>query len=675
MSWRAHVLGMKAVGRITDVGWRRLIEMMDFRSDYYVRGLIDNPNPYAVIRNPHQTRADLHRGAVLFRKHCSGCHGLDGRGGGHAPDIVDRKLDVGASDWAVFRTLEVGIPGTAMMPVAMNDLSRWQIVGYLSQLRRMGQVAPSTTPTATGAVLVTADRLEHARNEPDNWLSYSGAYDGWRHSALKTIDAASVARLGLAWAIQVDAQDMIETSPIVADGVMFLSTPPSNVRAIDATNGSTLWTYQRAIPRDAHDCCGRVNRGVAVLGDAVFVGTLDAHLVAIDSSSGDVRWDVAVAPYADGYTITAAPLAVEDKIIVGVSGGEFGIRGFLDAYDAKTGRRLWRFHTIPAPGEPGNKTWRGESWKTGGGPTWITGSYDSQRRILYWGVGNPSPDFNGATRAGDNLYTNSVVALKVDSGELAWHFQFTPHDEHDWDSNQTPVLVDEQIGAERRPLMLWANRNGFYYVLDRSDGTFIRARAFVPQNWATRIDEAGRPVLSEFGRPSRTGTLTKPGASGGTNWWPPSYSPDTNLIYVPCIELAAVFFNSGDKDELREGHGNQLLGSGTTMAGGDSVQTVVRALHPLTGEVAWERKMPRRQGAGQIGGTMSTAGDLVFVGDYETFYALDASSGAVLWRVNLGGRINAPPVTYAVRGRQFVTIAAGSSIFSFALPASNQEKE
>ena len=664
MAWRLEVVGKKMTGQIHDLSWSELLKMLKPGSGYFVRNLVDDPNPFSVIHDPLTSADDRRQGEAIFKERCAACHGLDGHGG-HAPDIVTRPLRNGDSDWALFRTTQRGIPGTAMAPVALSDDDRWRVVAHLAAMR---QEAEAHASPVIGSIAintnVSSEDIEASRSHPENWLTYSGAYDGWRYSGLDEIKASNVGALTLAWSHQFDAREMIEASPLVVDGVMYLTEPASNVFALDAATGQTLWTYRRSIPDDVAACCGHVNRGVAVLGDRVYVGTLDAHLVALDAKTGKVVWDVEVAPYKSNFTMTGAPLVARGKIIVGVGGGDFGIRGVIDAYDAKTGARLWRFTTVPAPGEDGSDSWSGDSWKIGGGATWLTGSFDPLRGHIYWGIGNPAPDFNGTARLGDNLFTNSVVALDVETGKRVWHFQFTPHDEHDWDSNQIPVLVDRDIGGTHRALMLWANRNGFYYVLDRDTGRMVTARPFAKQNWATEIDPSGRPKLSEFGTPSETGTLTWPGASGATNWWAPSYSPSADLFFVPTLDRPGVFFRRAVDDKPEQGV--ELLGSGVAYA--DAKHTSVIALSPLTGERVWEYSMPARLSAQQrqqIGGILSTAGGVLFVGDAETFYALDAAKGTKLWSVNVGGHINASPVTYAVQGRQLVVIPAGNSLFAF----------
>ena len=350
-------------------------------------------------------------------------------------------------------------------------------------------------------------------------MTYSGAYDGQRYSALDQINAGNVARLKPVWVYQTSDLNKFETSPIVADGIVYISEPPTGAAALDARTGRPLWSYRREMPRDIRPCCGHVNRGPAILDDTLFLGTHDAHLVALDMRTGKVRCDVAVADHKTGYSITVAPLAVRDRVIIGVSGGEYGVRGLIDAYDGKTGRRIWRFWTVPGPGEPGHETWSGESWKSGSAATWITGAYDPESNLIYWGTGNPGPDYNGPIREGDNLYAASIVALDADTGKLKWHFQFTPHDVHDWDSTHVPVLVDAAVRSAPRKLALVANRNGFYYVLDRVSGEYLASAPFAKQTWAQGIDDRGRPLLLPGKEPTADGNAVYPGMHGGTNWF------------------------------------------------------------------------------------------------------------------------------------------------------------
>jgi alcohol dehydrogenase (cytochrome c) len=507
---------------------------------------------------------------------------------------------------------------------------------------------------------VTYERILRADSEPGNWLTYSGNYSGHRYSRLDQIQTGNVARLKTAWVYQVDVLHKIETTPLVVDGIMYLSDPPSNVTALDTRTGRTLWHYTREIPKDVRVCCGQVNRGVAILGDMVIIGTVDAHLIGVDAKSGIVRWDTTVADYTKGYSITVAPLAVKDKVIVGMAGGEYGVRGFLDAYDAKTGKQAWRFWTVPAPGEPGAETWDGESWKTGSATTWVTGSYDPQQNLVFWGTGNPGPDWNGVVRKGDNLYSDCLIALDMDTGKLKWHFQFTPHDDHDWDSVQVPVLVDGTFRGQPRKMVLFANRNGFYYVVDRVSGKYLASHELSKQTWAKSIDDSGRPVVLPGVAPSVAGTTVYPAVAGSTNWFSPSYSPKTNLFYVAAREEGNIYYEG----EAEYKAGSLFNAGGSRSVPGEEPWGAVRALKPHSGEVQWEFKLQRPP----WGGVMSTAGGLVFGGTTQgEVFALDASSGKSLWNFQTGGGVWSNPISYLSGGKQQVAIAAGHSIFAFAL--------
>lgn len=507
---------------------------------------------------------------------------------------------------------------------------------------------------------VPYERLRNAASEPGSWLTYSGEYRSQRYSPLDQINRSNVRRLKIAWLYQIRGRQHFETTPLVFDGVMYLSEPPSDVTALDLRTGRPLWHYRRRIPEGTPVCCGQVNRGVAVLDDQLFVGTIDSHLVALDLKSGRVRWDVPVADFKLGYSITAAPLAVKDKIIVGIAGAEYGVRGFLDAYDAKTGKRAWRFWTTPAPGAAGNETWSGDSWRYGGATTWLTGSYDPELNLLYWGTGNPSPNYNGESRKGDNLYSDSVIALDADSGRLKWHFQFTPHDLNDIDSNQIPVLLDAEYGGRMRKLMLFANRNAFYYVLDRTTGEFLLARPFARQNWAKSIDKNGRPVHNPESEPSVQGALVYPDDDGSANWFSPSYSPRTKLFYQNVREKGAMYYLTGAEYQP----GRMFLGATKRDLTGEEPYGAVRAWNALTGAPVWEFKLHTPPWCGLL----ATAGDLVFSGSMEgDFFALDAATGKPLWRIQTGGEIWSSPISYRHEGKQYIAVAAGSSVITLAL--------
>ena len=507
---------------------------------------------------------------------------------------------------------------------------------------------------------VSYRQIVEAEKNPGLWLTYSGTYSSQRYSRLDQVHRGNVNQLRLKWVHQMKTLVKIETSPLVVDETLYVTKSPSDAMALDARTGRPYWSYERQLPDRISVCCEFVNRGLAILGNRVYLGTLDAHLVALDRKTGAVIWDREVADYRRGYSITVAPLAVKDKIVVGISGGEYGIRGFLDAYDARTGERAWRFYTIPGPGEPGHETWSGDSWKTGGGSTWVTGSFDPELNLIYWGVGNPSPDFDGRKRAGDNLYTDSAIAVDADTGKLKWHFQFTPHDIHDWDAVQIPVLADAPFQGRQRKLILWANRNAFYYLLDRETGEFLLAKQFARQNWAQEIDSSGRPVRIPGMEPSEEGTLVYPGVQGATNWFSPSYSPRTGLFYVNVWELPNLFY----REEQEYDPGNFFFGSIIQGASQEPGYGALRTLNPQTGELMWEYRLHSVPWAG----ILSTAGDLIFSGTSDgQFFALDAQTGRELWVASLGGIISAGPVTYLSEGKQQVAISAGSGLFVFEL--------
>lgn len=508
---------------------------------------------------------------------------------------------------------------------------------------------------------VTYDRLLHPEKEPGNWLTYSGNYAGHRFSPLTQITDQNVAKLRPLWVYQTNSLQKFEVTPLVVDGIMYISEPPSNVTAIDTRTGRPLWKYRRVLPDDLRVCCGQVNRGVAILGDLVFVGTLDSHLLALDAKTGAIRWDAIVADYKIGYSITVAPLVVKDKVVIGVAGGEYGVRGLLDAYDAKTGKRAWRFWTIPGPGEPGNESWKGDSWKSGSGGTWVTGAFDPETNLVYWGTGNPGPDWNGDVRQGDNLYADCLIALDADSGKLKWHFQFTPHDIHDWDATEVPVLVDGEVRGQKRKLLLFPNRNAFYYVLDRVSGQFLLGKPYAKQTWAKGLDDNGRPIRIPGTEPSLQGTKVWPSVAGANNWYSPTYSPKTDLLYVAVREAGSVYYFG----EAEYKPGQRFDGGGFRQIPGEEEWGAVRAFKPTTGEVAWEFKVTSPPYAGLL----STAGNLVFGATNEgQFFALNATTGQPLWRFQATSLlVRSNPMSYSVDGKQYVAMTMGNSLYVFGL--------
>jgi alcohol dehydrogenase (cytochrome c) len=507
---------------------------------------------------------------------------------------------------------------------------------------------------------VSSTRLANAAAEPGQWLMYSGSYRSERFSSLIQISTENVGRLRPVWVYQPPGTGSLETTPVVADNIMYVTSGPASVTALALKSGRPIWEWSRPIPPTVRSLgFPRVNRGVAILDSSVYVGTLDGYLVALDAKSGVERWMVQVGDNSSGHSLTLAPLAVDGKIIVGISGGEAGVRGFLDAYDAKTGKRLWRSWTIPARGEPGNDTWEGESWLRGAGTTWLTGSYDPALKLLYWGTGNPGPDWNGDARKGDNLYTCSLLALDVETGALRWYFQFTPHDTHDWDANQIPVLVDAEINGRPRALVVMANRNAFYYVLDRKSGEFLSGTAYAKQTWAKGLDARGRPIVIPGLDPSEAGTLVYPSLQGSTNWGNPAYSPATGLLYVPVREMGSYYY----KMDLDYRPGTYFTGGGEK-ALVEEAWGAVRALDVKTGRKVWDFRLPSPPWAG----VMATAGGLVFGGSNEgNVFALDAKTGKPLWQFQTGGPVRSGPISFLIDGKQHVAVTGGHAVFVFAL--------
>ena len=514
-----------------------------------------------------------------------------------------------------------------------------------------------------GQVKVPYQRILDSATEPGNWLTYGGNYAGHRYSTLDQITKDNVASLKPAWIYQAKDAGKWEVTPLVVDGILYISERPNVVTAIDGRTGRPIWSWRRPMPTDVAGCCGPVNRGLAILGDALFICTFDCHLVCIDVNTGKERWDKTLADYKVGHSMTLAPLAIKDKVVVGISGGEFGIRGWLDAYDAKTGERAWRHWTIPTPDEPGGDTWPKGSdvWQKGGASTWVTGTFDPALNTLYWTTGNPGPDYNGDVRLGDNLYTCSVLALDPDTGKRKWHFQYTPHDTHDWDSNQVPVLIDVPIDGKPRKLLVQANRNAFYYVLDRETGAFITAKQFAKQTWAEGIDAKGRPIKIPGKDPSPEGTLVYPGLEGACNWPSPSYSPRSGLFYVHAQDdYAQVFYKL--KPEYRPGR--NFEGGGTRNVLGAEPCGVVKAIEATTGVTKWEFKEQTSSNTAML----STATGLLFTGTRDGyFYVLDDTTGKPLWKFQTGGQVHGGPVTFLIDGKQHVAVAAGVGLFVFAL--------
>jgi alcohol dehydrogenase (cytochrome c) len=665
-------------------------------------------------------RADTSHGERVFSASCSSCHRVDGRGGALGPDLSR----IGASRSRELLTREIRdasaaiTPGyqpvtlvlkdgqrvrgarknedaysiqimdmrqrlqgyikadlrdvinekTSLMPDfkadRLSDSDLNDVLGYLGTLRGdSGLAARESALGPRDAGLVTSQDLLDGFKNPTRWTMYSGDYTGKRHSLLTQITPQNVSRLTPQWAFQADTIATgrgFESTPLVVDGVIYLTGANGNAWAIDARTGRQFWRFRYPNAPDlTAGATYPVNRGFAALGDQLFMVTLDAHVLSLDMKTGAVIWNAVLEDYKNGYAATPAPLVVKDKVIVGSSGGENPTRGFIQAFDAKTGKKLWRFYTIPNTGEKGSETWPStDASMRGGAAAWVTGTYDPELNLVYYGTGNPNPDYYGDERKGDNLYTCSIVALDADTGQLKWYYQFTPHDTHDWDSNHIPVLADVTAGGQSRKVVMVANRNGFFYALDRATGKLLLAKPFTDTNWAREIGKDGRPiVLEEMGTKK-----CLPDFWGGTNFMPPSYDPSLNLFFVTARETCVTYVPV--KPEIKVGQ-NSVGGGVRRVADRVFDYGALRAIDPSTGERKWEL----RYTTPSLSGVMSTASGLVFAGDNEgNFMAVDGRTGKALWHYSTGASIwGAAATTFMLDGRQFVLIPSGTTLVAFAL--------
>ena len=565
---------------------------------------------------------------------------------------------------------ELRVENVSLMPADYSKrLTTSELQDVVAYLKTLDGADPSKL--ATGPGILPWDRLRNSENEPQNYMTYWGDLKGRHYSALAQVNASNVKSLQAKWALPLAGNGTTEAIPLVVDGVMYTIGPvvgSAEVLAADAKTGRVLWRYQRRQKVTNPNEINRTNRGVSVIGNRLFFGTLDAALVALDARTGTELWEAQVADTMAGYSITSPPLPVRDMIITGVGGGEFGVQGFLEAYDQATGKKRWRFNTVPQPGENGHDSWDGDSWQRGGAPTWLTGTYDPDLNTLYWPVGNPGPDFDGDVRKGDNLYSCSVVALDPDTGKLKWHYQFTPNDTHDWDSTEDMVLVDRVWHGVNRKLLLHADRNGIFYVLDRANGKFLAGNPFVRASWVKGWDENGRPVLTEKSRSNPDGEIIFPAVGGGTNFQAPSYDPQTGWMYFAYHDGPQNYVSGPERFE----RGKQYNGRGAARGG---VQTPaneappsdgVQAFDPETGKTQWKFQLSQ---GGLAPGVLATAGGLVFAASTEgNLFALDAKTGEVLWHFTTGAIISSSPMSYSVEGKQYVAVTSSGIVYSFALP-------
>ncbi len=664
-TWRSSVLVERMTGDFAEIPFLQFVSWLKPDSMVYLEELSVSKNVGASVKNRLTEATALSAGRSLFQTQCSHCHGTDAKGG-NAPDLL---LAVGGlTDWGFLSTVKWGRNGTAMRAQQLSDEEIWQVHAYLRAEKRNVTDGRADSASESGyAVSVSADTIEAADTRPSEWLTYAGNYAGHRHSALTQMNRQNVQNIRVAWVAQLmPSKKPLAATPIVSGGLMFVSEAPDGVVALDAKNGRVVWRFNRPIQTTGLSlCCGAFNRGVAVMGSRVFVATLDSYLVALDAMTGRKLWETKVAEAQDGYSMTGAPLVIGDRVVVGVAGAEYGIRGFIAAFSVEDGRPSWRFECVPGKGTPGVETWAGESWKTGGVSTWTTGAYDKTLDVIYWTTGNPWPPLNTNSRAGDNLYSNSLVALDRKTGKLRWHYQFTPADSHDWDAAQQPVLAEITWKGKKVPVVLQANRNAFYYAIDRRSGEFLFAKPFVKQTWAAGFDAKGRPTPRPEAAPSREGTLVWPWMHGGTNWWAPSFDSKRGLHFVPTVDAATLYFK-GDGAYRK---GEMVLGGTTRLAPNQPAAMSIKAIDPETGSVRWQTRLDEgdfHQFA-RIAGLLSTDSGLVFGGYEGRLVALDSDNGKLLWQFRHGGLVNAAPVTYAINGVQKIAYVAGNSVFVFTL--------
>jgi alcohol dehydrogenase (cytochrome c) len=626
----------------------------------------------------------LESGRRTFEQRCAVCHGAGGEGGERGP-AIDVRLPALADPDVVKLVHEgrplKGMPGSALAAADMTALLR-----FLRALQREVPVVPRRTVRTTdgrtleGEVrgegfsdvqMVTSDKKVHLLRRAGDafrevtsdveWPTYNGDPGGNRHTSSTRIDKANVARLSARWLFTIPEAGQLQTTPVVAGGIMYV-TAPNQCYALDAGTGRPIWQYRQPPTKGVSG--GNANRGAAVAGNRVFMVTDHAHLLALDRFTGERLWDTEMADWRQNYASSSAPLPAGDLVVSGVSGGEHGANGFVAAHDQVTGKEVWRFWTVPRPGEFGSETWKGKDVAHGGAPTWFTGSYDPALDIVYWPTGNPTKEYNGDDRQGDNLFASSIVALDRKTGKRVWHYQFTPHDLWDWDATQTSVLVDAEWQGRPRKLMLHADRNGFFYVLDRQDGTLLLARPFVNNlTWASGIGADGRPIKLPDQEPSTEGTKVCPSQDGATNWYSPSFNPATGLYFVQTFEKCSVYTKSAQGDWES---GKTYLGGSQRTAADPRPQRILRAIDIRTGAIAWE--LPQAGPANSWGGTLSTASGLVFVGeDGGSLMAVDAESGRPLWSFATNQTWKASPMTYVFDGQQYVAVAAGSNIVALAV--------
>jgi len=626
-------------------------------------------------------------GRLTFETRCGKCHGADGNGGEMGPAILYRLAARNDNELAAL--IRAGLPERGMPPVLVAGAEMPALVGFLRSIQKRNQPAARVKVTTTDGKLLEGEVLNEGFDDlqlrtddhrvhllrragnrfrevtsQQNWPGYDGDPRGNRYTAMTQINKSNVNRLGSKWIFNIPNGGHLQGTPVVMDGIMYV-TVANECYALDAGSGRQIWHFQRATTRGPTDATGGSNnRGAAVAGDRVFMDTDEAHIIALNRWTGELLWETVIADWRDNYFTTSAPQVAGDLVLSGVAGGEHGARGFVAAFDQTTGKEVWRFWTVPKPGEPGSETWRGIDITHGGAPTWFIGTYDPELDVVYWPTGNPSKEYNGDERTGDNLYSDSILALDRQTGKLKWHYQFTPHDLWDWDATETSILVDAAWEARPRKLLLHADRNGFFYVFDRTDGKLLLWKPFVKKlTWARGIGADGRPIKLPNQEPSKEGTLVCPSQDGATNWFSPSYSPLTGLYYLQTFEKCSVY--TKHDGEVWES-GKSYLGGSQRTADELKPVRVLKAINIRTGAIAWE--LPQPGTANSWGGTLATASGLViFAEEGGALMAADAATGKPLWSFQANAAWRASPMTYMFDGKQYISIAAGPDIMAFAV--------
>lgn len=659
---RLEVLALKLQGGLPEISKWDVLPLFKPHSGFDLPALVETRSPYSSLQLPPQREAEAALGASIFAGRCASCHGPEAQGG-MGPALASTDLRHGASDWAMFRVVRDGVPGTAMQPLGLSFDDTWRVIARIRELQR-GEMRAEGAAIREEPSPVSEAEIATAGERDDDWVTYAGGWNGHRNKRVPELTAASVPSLSLAWAYQLKGDPPVSQSTPIATRGLLIVTDAEHVVALSQATGQVVWRYYRELPKALKLCCVRANRGAAVFGSLLYFGTLDAHLIALDLTTGRMRWDVKVADANDGASITGAPLIADGRLIIGISGSEFGVRAFIDAYNPSNGERLWRFYTIPDLGEPGRDSWPVKhAARGGGGGAWVTGAYDPKLKLLYWGTGNPSPAYAADARVGNNLYTCSVLALDIETGKLRWTYQFTPNDSHDWDSGQTPILTDRVWNGEMRPLMLWANKNGFFYVLDRRTGEFLRATAFARQNWNDGFDLAGRPKVRPEVTPTEKGVMVYPGNAGATNWWPSTYSESLGLMFVPVWDGGGWYF----RDPALDRSDGLFAGGRVLPVPGERVGHFVAALDVASGQIKWQAPLATLPHGAKSAGLLSIGDRLVFGAEENVLVAFDARTGRRIWDQNLGAEVGGAPIVFRVNSRPHLAVTAGSELFVFGL--------